>query len=111
MLSLALIGTGLGVYIPANNAHIMAAAPPHDAARTGGMVNMARGLGTALGVALVTLGLHAGAHLDRADPGALAIAALTVAAIASTRTGIRSATRGAGDSTTLCGREQREGRR
>ena len=75
------------------------------------MVNMARGLGTALGVALVTLGLHAGAHLDRAAPGALAVGALTVAAIASTWAGIRSAPRGASGGTTLCGRAQREGRR
>ena len=111
VLALVLIGTGLGVYIPANNAQIMAATPSHDAARTGGMVNMARGLGTALGVALVTLGLHAGAHLDRGEPGALAVAALTLAAIASTWAGIRSASRGASDGTTLCGRGQREGQR
>ena len=111
VLSLVLIGTGLGVYIPANNAQIMAATPAHDAARTGGMVNMARGLGTALGVALVTLGLHAGAHLDRAEPGALAIGALAVAATASTWAGIRSASRGASAGTTLCGRGQREGQR
>ena len=108
VLSLVLIGTGLGVYIPANNAQIMAATPAHDAARTGGMVNMARGLGTALGVALVTLGLHAGAHLDRGQPGALAVGALAVAAIASTGAGIRSASRGASGGTTLCGRGQRE---
>jgi hypothetical protein len=40
----------------------MAAIPARDAATAGGMVNLARGLGTALGVAVVTLGLHAGAH-------------------------------------------------
>ena len=88
-LSLVLIGAGLGVYIPANNAQIMTATPAHDAARTGGMVNMARGLGTALGVALVTLGLHAGAHLDIAEPGTPAIGALAVAALAATWTGLR----------------------
>ena len=110
VLSLVLIGAGLGVYIPANNTQIMAATPAHDAARTGGMVNMARGLGTALGVALVTLGLHAGAQLDPAEPGALAVAALTVAAIASAWAGTRSASRGSGG-TTLGGRGQREGQR
>ena len=100
VLALALIGTGLGVYIPANNAQIMAATPAHDAAMTGGMVNMARGLGTALGVALVTLGLHAGTQLDRAEPGTLAVAALAAAAIASTWAGTRSASRtGPGGST------------
>jgi EmrB/QacA subfamily drug resistance transporter len=96
VLWLALVGSGLGVYIPANNAHIMAATPAHDAAKTGGMVNMARGMGTALGVALVTLGLHAGMHLDRAEPGTLAVGALTIAAIAATWAGTRSSARAAG---------------
>ena len=41
----------------------MTALPAGDAAAAGGMVNMTRGIGTALGVAVVTLGLHAGALL------------------------------------------------
>ena len=53
---LALLGAGLGAYIPANNTQIMAAAPARDAAAAGGIVNMTRGLGTALGVAVVALG-------------------------------------------------------
>ena len=92
VVSLALLGAGLGAYIPANNAEIMAAVPARDAATAGGMVNMTRGLGTALGVAVVTLGLHAGAHLGHADGGRLAIAALTAAALAATWAGTRSAT-------------------
>ena len=60
---LGLLGAGLGIYTPANNAEIMAAVPARDAAAAGGMVNMTRGIGTALGVAVVTLGLHAGALL------------------------------------------------
>jgi MFS family permease len=87
VISLALLGVGLGAYIPANNAQIMAAIPAGDAAAAGGMVNMARGLGTALGVALVTLGLHAGAHLGHADGQRLAIAALAAAALAATWAG------------------------
>ncbi|MGD0376367.1 MAG: hypothetical protein ABSB01_17510 [Streptosporangiaceae bacterium] len=51
---------------------------------------MTRGLGTALGVAVVTLGLHAGARLSHADGGRLAIAALTAAALAATWAGTRS---------------------
>ena len=54
VVSLALLGAGLGAYIPANNAQIMAAVPVRDAATAGGMVNMTRGLGTALGVAALT---------------------------------------------------------
>ena len=90
VVSLALLGAGLGAYIPANNAHVMAAIPAGDAATAGGMVNMTRGLGTALGVAVVTLGLHAGAHLGHADGARLAIAALTAAALAATWAGTRS---------------------
>jgi MFS family permease len=86
---LALLGVGLGVYIPANNAQIMAAIPAGEAATAGGMVNMTRGLGTALGVAVVTLGLHAGARLGHADGERLAIAALAAAALAATWAGTR----------------------
>jgi MFS family permease len=90
VIALALLGAGLGAYIPANNAQIMAAVPASDAATAGGMVNMTRGLGTALGVAVVTLGLHAGTHLGHADGGRLAIAALTAAALAATWAGTRT---------------------
>jgi MFS family permease len=96
VITLALLGAGLGAYIPANNTQIMAAAPDRDAATAGGMVNMTRGLGTALGVAVVTLGLHAGARLGHPDAGRLAIAALTTAALAATWAGTRSATAGRG---------------
>ena len=91
VVSLALLGAGLGAYIPANNTQIMTAVPARDAATAGGMVNMTRGLGTALGVAVVTLGLHAGARLGHADGGRLAIAALTVAALAATWASARPA--------------------
>ena len=61
----------------------MAAIPPGPAAAAGGMVNMARGLGTALGVAVVTLGLHTAARLGHAPAGpAAAMAALAICALA-----------------------------
>jgi len=66
MLWLALLGVGLGTFIPANNPSVMAAVPVQQAAAAGGMVSMACGLGTALGVAVVTLTLHAAARLDHA---------------------------------------------
>ncbi|MBO0811949.1 MAG: MFS transporter [Microlunatus sp.] len=53
-------GLGLGVFIPANNTTIMSSIPSRLAATGGGLVNVARSLGTALGVAVVTLCLHAG---------------------------------------------------
>ena len=52
LTGLALTGLGLGLFTPANNAAVMSASPPGHAGVTGGMLNMTRGLGTALGVAL-----------------------------------------------------------
>jgi len=56
--ALALLGLGLGTFTPANNSLIMGAIPAGASGTGGGLVNMTRGLGTALGVALVTLTLH-----------------------------------------------------
>ena len=56
--TLALLGLGLGTFTPANNTLVMGAIPQRAAGTGGGLVNMARGLGTALGVALVTLTLY-----------------------------------------------------
>ena len=71
---LGALGLALGIYIPANNAAIMSAVPHSRAAAAGALVNMARGLGTALGVAAVSLALH-----KQAGPGP---AMLTLAAMA-----------------------------
>ncbi|WP_234544990.1 MFS transporter [Streptomyces shenzhenensis] len=78
---LAVTGLGLGMFTPANNAMIMGAIPARSSGTGGGLVNMTRGLGTALGVALVTLALHlAGGGGSQA--GARAAAAILVAASA-----------------------------
>ncbi|WP_232792314.1 MFS transporter [Actinacidiphila yeochonensis] len=69
-LLLALLGTGLGLFTPANNTLIMRAFPAASSGMAGGLVNMARGLGTALGVALVTLALHLGASGGTGAAGA-----------------------------------------
>lgn len=53
--SLALLGLGLGLFIPANNAAIMSAAPATQMGVAGGVLNMTRGLGTSLGLALTAL--------------------------------------------------------
>ncbi len=95
---LALLGFGLGTYIPANNSQVMGAVPAASAATTGGMVNMARGLGTAFGVALVTLSLHlagvggAGGALAAGEAAGgrltmIALAALAALAAVITRRG------------------------
>jgi MFS family permease len=88
---LGLLGAGLGIYIPANNTAIMAAVPPQQGAAAGGMVNMARGLGTACGVAVVTLALHASSRLGHAQNGqAAAMAVLAAAALLATWAGHRA---------------------
>ncbi|MEU8547507.1 MFS transporter [Streptomyces roseoverticillatus] len=103
---LALLGLGLGTFTPANNALVMGAVPASASGTGGGLVNMVRGLGTALGIALVTLALHlsgeAGPH--RAVAVLLGVALLVVAAAAlgpptrrnSSRTSPGRPARGAG---------------
>ncbi|HEX9338133.1 MAG TPA: MFS transporter, partial [Pseudonocardiaceae bacterium] len=61
VVGLAVLGIGLGVFTPANNSMIMTSIPHRAAGTAGGLVNMTRALGTALGVALVTLALHVSA--------------------------------------------------
>jgi EmrB/QacA subfamily drug resistance transporter len=58
---LAAAGVGLGAFTPANNAAIMGAAPPHQSGSAGGVLNMTRGLGTSLGLALAGLAFTVGA--------------------------------------------------
>ena len=91
---LGLLGVGLGIYTPANNAEIMASVPARDAAAAGGMVNMTRGIGTALGVAVVSLGLHAGTFLRQPDAGlTLSMAALAAVALVGVWCGQRGGPR------------------
>lgn len=71
---LALAGLGLGAFTPANNATIMAASPKGHTGVVSGVLNMTRGVGTALGVALAsTLYITAsGASSASASPAAAA---------------------------------------
>src|ERR1700689_3861412 len=57
---LALTGLGLGIFVPANNTVIMRTTADSSASLLGGLVNMARGIGTTLGIALMALALHLG---------------------------------------------------
>jgi EmrB/QacA subfamily drug resistance transporter len=52
---LALVGIGLGLFIPSNNAAIMSSAPRQESGVASGVLNMTRGMGTALGLALTGL--------------------------------------------------------
>jgi sugar phosphate permease len=86
VLLLGLAGLCLGVFVPANNALVMRTGTASTAGTLGGLVNMARGIGTTLGIALVTLTLHVGAqpasgHPDGTLPWALLAAAAAGAAL------------------------------
>jgi MFS family permease len=52
LIGLGVAGLGLGTFMPPNNTAIMAAAPRNRTGLVGGMLNMTRGAGTALGVAV-----------------------------------------------------------
>jgi MFS family permease len=88
--TLFLAGLGLGVFIPASNTAIMSVSAGASAGVLGGLVNLARGIGTALGVGIVTLALHLAGSATR--PGApdprLALAMLAVAATAAALTAL-----------------------
>ena len=89
---LAVLGVGLGLFTPANNALIMAAIPARSAGTGGGLVNLARGLGTALGVALPVLTLHLADRLHHHGAGphlAMAVLLLVVLAAMLTSTLVR----------------------
>jgi MFS family permease len=86
---LALMGIFLGLVIPANNATLMSAVPATASAVTGGMVNVARALGTALGVTVTAIGLHIGSLHYGEGPqvvfGALAVCSIGLAATSLSR--------------------------
>jgi hypothetical protein len=92
---LALAGPGLGIFVPANNTVIMHRAADSSASLVGGLVSMARGIGTTFGISLMALAWHLGSHSYQAgNPGysgseqarpafaVLAVVAATAAAIA-----------------------------
>ncbi len=86
---LALLGVALGTFTPANNTLVMGAIPAQSAATGGGLVSMTRSLGTALGVALVTLALSLGASghhiLDGPHTAVLVLAAAATLILLSAR--------------------------
>ena len=81
---LALLGFALGVFTPANNTLVMRAIPQSSAGTGGGMVNMGRGVGTALGVAAVTLALYAVPGAAGARTAVAVLLAFAVLSLAAT---------------------------
>ncbi|WHU48674.1 MFS transporter [Gordonia sp. L191] len=81
--ALAVLGIGLGVYVPANNASVMAAATARGTGTAGSLIALSRNVGVAIGVAVVTLTLHVAGHdsrRDASDPAGAAHNALVGAA-------------------------------
>jgi EmrB/QacA subfamily drug resistance transporter len=91
VVALAVAGVGLGLFIPANNAATMGAAPANRGGAAGGLLNMARGIGTALGVSTTSLVFAAGRGLITISVLLLAAAiAAGVIGVAGTGSGSRS---------------------
>jgi EmrB/QacA subfamily drug resistance transporter len=72
LLVLGAAGLGLGAFTPPNNAAIMGAAPPHQSGMASGVLNMTRGLGTSLGLALAGLAYTIGAGAGEGTPAGAA---------------------------------------
>jgi MFS family permease len=85
---LALAGLGLGLFVPANNTVIMRSTADSSASLLGGLVSMARGIGTSLGISLMALALHVGgadhgyAGSTQARPAFIVLAVVSAAAAA-----------------------------
>ena len=87
---LAVVGLGLGAFTPANNAAIMASAPVAQTGVAGGVLNMTRGIGTSLGVAVTGLFLHTSGGVTDERGYRLAAVLLAVSAAAAAATaGVR----------------------
>ena len=67
---LTIAGAGLGVFMPVNNAAVMARAPRAHTGALGGVLNTTRGIGTALGVTLAGFVYGAAAHSAAAQAAA-----------------------------------------
>ena len=86
LTGLTLIGLGLGAFIPADNATIMWASPFGHSGVVSGILNMTRGMGTALGVAVAGAVYTAVAPGDGAAHGlAVTLAVLGVLALATSQ--------------------------
>jgi MFS family permease len=93
---LACVGVGMGLFTSPNNASIMGAAPESHAGMASGVLNMTRGLGTALGLAVTgTVFTVAGGDVDGGAAHAFTVTAYVLAAVAF-GAGVVTALRSAG---------------
>ncbi|MGH9079255.1 MAG: MFS transporter, partial [Acidimicrobiales bacterium] len=97
LVLLAVVGVGLGLFTPPNNAAVMGSVPREQSGLASGVLNMTRGMGTALGLALTGLvfDVSGGRLLVASSVGHaftvtslfLAVVALTAGVIAGLREG------------------------
>lgn len=86
LVLLVVVGAGLGLFTPPNNAAIMASVPAQQTGLASGVLNMTRGMGTALGLATTSLvfGMTGGQSFLQAQVGhAFLATSLFLAAIAA----------------------------
>jgi EmrB/QacA subfamily drug resistance transporter len=86
LLLLAVIGIGLGLFTPPNNAAIMGSVPRRQSGLASGVLNMTRGMGTALGLALTGLVFDVTGGRSSSPPPvahAFTVTALFLAAVAA----------------------------
>jgi len=85
---LGAVGVGLGLFVPPNNTTIMSNAPPSQAGTASGVLNMTRGLGTALGLSLtgMVFGAFATGASTSPSTGGFRAATLFLAGIAAMAT-------------------------
>jgi len=85
LLLLGIIGIGMGAFTPPNNAAIMGSVQPDQAGVASGVLNMTRGMGTSLGLAVTGL-VFDQAGGGSASPGAVdhafSVASFALAAVA-----------------------------
>jgi EmrB/QacA subfamily drug resistance transporter len=92
-IGLAVLGAGVGLFTPANNSAIMRAAPRPQAGVASGILNMTRGLGTAMGLAVSGLVLGAELHTSAQAAAGFGRAAVLLATLAVVA-GVLSTARG-----------------
>lgn len=80
---LGVLGAGLGLFTPANNASVMSSVPRRNAGETSGLLNMSRGLGTSIGLAITSLVLGVSATTTHGF-----VVAMTVLAAVAALTGL-----------------------
>jgi MFS family permease len=68
LAGLVVFGVGLGLFTPPNNAAIMGSAPREQSGVASGVLNMTRGMGTAMGLAFTTLVFELATGAARSGP-------------------------------------------